>query len=188
MGSCLSAAPIINRIYEIKRPEDIFILSSGHAALALYCTLEQHLGHDAEALLEKHGVHPNRDPEHGIYLSTGSLGQGITVAVGVALASPDKHVYCLLSDGECAEGSVWEALRFIHEKPLNNMTVVVNANGFSALSEVDLDYLKKRLRSFLPQIVFVRSPSEFTGIPGGLAAHYCSLDMAGYQMALEYFS
>lgn len=188
MGSCLSVALIVNRIYELKQPDDVFILSAGHSALALYCVLEHHVGHDAEALFKQHGVHPNRDIEHGIYLSTGSLGQGLTVACGVALASQEKHVYCLLSDGECAEGCVWEALRLIHEQPLENMTVVVNANGYSALSPVDLEYLEKRLKAFLPSIIFVKSPSEFYGLPPGLELHYCQLTDDGYRIAVEAYS
>lgn len=187
MGSCLSAAPIINKIYQLKKPKDVFILSCGHAALALYCILEHHYGHDAEALFKKHGVHPNRDFEHGIYLSTGSLGQGITVACGVAMASPDKHVYCLISDGECAEGSVWESLRFIQERPLYNITVIVNANGFSALDRVDLKYLKKRLKAFLPKIVIVGSPSSFPGVAEGLAAHYKPMTEEGYGLAKKHW-
>lgn len=185
LGSCLSAAPIINRIYELKQPSDVFILSAGHAALALYCVLEDRFRHDAEALFKQHGVHPSRDEEHGIYLSTGSLGQGITVACGVAIASPEKHVYCLLSDGECAEGCVWEAFRLIHERPLHNVTVIINANGFSALSPVDLEYLERRLKTFLPQIVFVRSPSSFAGIPTEVEAHYHVMSDGEYKIAYE---
>ena len=88
IGSCLSSADIIDAIYSVKRPQDKFILSCGHAAVALYCVLEKYLGADAEALLEKHGVHPNRDEL--IDYSTGSLGHGIGAAVGMAMAQPDR--------------------------------------------------------------------------------------------------
>ena len=106
---------IIDEIYKSKNEEDIFILSSGHAALALYVILEKYEGKDAEELFLKHGGHPHRDEENGIYCSTGSLGLGITVAVGRALADKNRKVHVLISDGESAEGSVWEALRFIKE-------------------------------------------------------------------------
>ena len=71
--------------------------------------LEKYQGVNAEELFLKHGGHPHRDEENGIYCSTGSLGLGITVAVGRALANKNRTVYCLISDGEAAEGSVWEA-------------------------------------------------------------------------------
>jgi transketolase len=105
----------------------------------------------------------------------------------VALASPDKHVYCLLSDGECAEGAVWEALRFAADKPLYNLTVVVNANGWSALSSVDIDKLEKRLKAFLPTIVLIRSPSSFPGVAENLAAHYEPLTEEGYKIAKQHW-
>ena len=73
---------------------------------ALYVVLEKYFGIDAEELLEKHGHHPHRDELNKLHCSTGSLGQGITVAVGRAIANPNRDVYCLISDGECAEGSV----------------------------------------------------------------------------------
>jgi transketolase len=116
LGSYLSSLGIIEEIYKKKNPEDIFILSSGHAALALYVVLEKYENKNAEYLLKKHGGHPHRDEENGIYCSTGSLGMGITVAVGRALANPKRKVYVLISDGECAEGSIWEALRFIYDQ------------------------------------------------------------------------
>lgn len=148
IGSCLSVSQILDDIYANKNADDIVILSSGHAGLALYVVLEKYLGHDAEELFDKHGVHPNRDLNNDIYLSTGSLGMGVTVAVGAALASPQKTVYCVLSDGECAEGSVWESLSFIHRNNINNLRIFINANGFSAYDLVDIEHLKNRVSAF----------------------------------------
>src|SRR5258708_9487054 len=115
LGSCLTALPIIVEIYEERKENEPFILSSGHAGLGLYVVLEHFEGHDAEMLFNLHGVHPNRDLEHGIYCSTGSLGQGLPIAVGMALADRNKNVYCLISDGECSEGSIHEAIRIKNE-------------------------------------------------------------------------
>jgi len=170
------------------KKEDIFLLSSGHAGLALYTVLESIYNFDAEALLEQHGVHPNRDPEHKIFCSTGSLGLGLPVAVGAALANPNRQVFCLISDGECAEGSIWEALRFIQEQRIENLNVVVNANGFSALSPVNRGYLEHRLRAFFPGIVIVRTPSAFEGIPAGLEAHYHIMTKEDYETASLQFT
>ena len=89
LGSYLTAVDIIDEIYRIKNPNDIFILSSGHAALALYVVIEKYEGKNAEELFLKHGGHPHRDEKNGIYCSTGSLGLGITITVGRALAKVD---------------------------------------------------------------------------------------------------
>ena len=121
LGSYLSSVDIIDKIFQKKQPEDIFILSSGHASLAMYVCLEKYYGIDAEMLFLKHGGHPHKDEENHIYCSTGSLGLGITVAVGRALANPKRKVYVLISDGECAEGSVWESLKVIYEMNIQNI-------------------------------------------------------------------
>ena len=152
LSSNLNAVNIIDEIFKLKSKDEVFILSSGHAALALYVTLEKHHGLDAVKLFHKHGVHPHRDVENNIHCSTGSLGMGLTVAVGHALADRNKKVWCLVSDGEAAEGSIWESLRFIHEAKLDNLEVFVNINGMTAVDFIDKDYLVKRLQAFLPRI------------------------------------
>jgi len=86
IGSCITAIPILDYIYKNKKDGDIVILSCGHAGIAQYAALEEYEGKDGDELYEKHGVHPNRDVDNGIHVSTGSLGCGITIAVGYALA------------------------------------------------------------------------------------------------------
>ena len=113
IGSCFSCLDIIDNIFKKKRKEDIFILSNGHASYALYCILEKYGLANANDLATRHRGHPNIDHNNGIYCSTGSLGMGLTFAIGKALANRDKKVHCLISDGECAEGSIWESLKFI---------------------------------------------------------------------------
>jgi transketolase len=178
IGSCLTAVGILDEIYCKKKEEDIVILSSGHAGLALYVVLEKYLGHDANQLYIDHGVHPCRDPERGIYLSTGSLGMGITVATGAAIASPEKTIYCVLSDGECAEGSVWESLAFI-DKNLSNVEIYVNANGFSAYDEVCIDSLRKKLAGFCLNtpytVVDTSNLPDWLPLDGSLNDHYKTL-------------
>ena len=184
LGSYLSAADIVDEIYENKNPDDIFILSSGHAALALYAALEKYEGKDAEELFLKHGGHPHRDEENGIYCSTGSLGLGITVAVGRALANKDRKVHVLISDGESAEGSVWEALRFIKESNLSNIEVYVNVNGYAAYDKVDVKYLVDRLKVFLPTInIRYTSVNQYPFLRG-LNAHYHVMSEQDYKSTL----
>jgi len=152
LSSCLSALPILEEIYSKKKDDEVFILSNGHAGLALYVILEEKYGIDPIALLHKHGIHPGKDLENKLYCSTGSLGSGLPIAVGHALADRTKNVYCMISDGECAEGSIWESLRFIHTAKLDNLHVYANINGMSAYEYIDVPYLIERLKAFLPEI------------------------------------
>lgn len=188
VGSCMSCIDIIDHIYQKKRPEDIFILSNGHAAYALYCILEKYNGANADTLAKTHQGHPNIDPGSGIYCSTGSLGQGITIAVGAAIASPHKKVYVTLSDGECAEGSVWESLRYIEEYNLRNIEVHVNANGYACYNSIDVDYLERRLKSFLPSIHVHRTNVGELSFLRGIEAHYIKLNTEMYEKGLTELS
>jgi len=184
LGSYLSAVDIIEEIYNYKKPEDIFILSSGHAALALYVVLEKYEGRNAEELFLKHGGHPHLDEANGIYCSTGSLGLGITVAVGRALARKYRKVHVLISDGESAEGSVWESLRFIYDNHLSNIEVYVNINGYAAYDKVDVKYLEDRLKAFLPTInIRYTSVNQYPFLKG-LNAHYHVMSEEDYKSTL----
>lgn len=147
LGSCLSAVDVIHAIYKTKKNNEKFILSNGHAGIALYVVLEKY-GLLSRSRMNDLSIHPDRDPAIGIDVSSGSLGQGLPIAVGMALADRESDVYCLISDGECAEGSIWEALRIGIEQKLENLKIVVNANGWGAYSSVDLSLLLKRIRGF----------------------------------------
>ncbi len=184
LGSYFSAVEIIDGIYAKMNQDDIFILSSGHAALALYVCLEKYKGKNAEELFLKHGGHPHRDEENSIHCSTGSLGLGITIAIGRALANPNRKVYVLLSDGECAEGSVWEALKTIVEQNITNIEIHVNINGYAAYKTVDVDYLSKRLTAFLPEINLHYTTVEHFSFLKGLNAHYHVMKSGDYEQAL----
>lgn len=167
LGSCFSCLPILARIYE-DHPDDVVILSNGHAGVALYCVLEAAFGFDAEGLLARHGIHPCFDPEHHIYCSTGSLGMGLAVAAGYAMAG--RTVHCVLSDGECAEGMVWEVLRFLAEHADLSITVHVNANGWSAYRRINPIALQSQLEAVAPAVIF--HPTSNCPFPDSLAAHY----------------
>ena len=185
LGSCLSTLPILIEIYEKKKDDDIFILSNGHAGLALYVILEYYCGEDAEELFNKFGVHPKQSKENGIYCSGGSLGQGITVGAGYAIVNPNKTIYILISDGEASEGSIWESLKFFNESNLNNVEVYANLNGYSAINEVDLEYLSKCLTTFYPKINLRYTNVEVFKFLKGLEAHYKVMNEEDYKMALK---
>lgn len=184
LGSYFSSVNIIDEIFKQMNEDDIFILSSGHAALALYVCLEKYHKIDAEELFLKHGGHPHRDEKNRIYCSTGSLGLGITVALGRALANPNRKVCVLISDGECAEGSVWESLKTIHEQKIENIDVHVNVNGYAAYMEVDRKYLSQRLYAFLPKIRIHNTSVEEFSFLRGLNAHYHVMSEQDYQKGI----
>ena len=185
IGSCLSTLPILIEIYEKKDKNDIFILSNGHAGLALYVILEHYCGEDAEELFNQHGVHPKYSIKNQIYYSGGSLGQGITVGAGYAVSNPDKNVYILISDGEASEGSVWEALKFFNESGLKNVKIYANINGYSAINKVNTDYLSDCLKTFYPPINLRYTNVEVFDFLKGIEAHYKVMDKNNYESALK---
>lgn len=183
LSSTLSAVPIIEEIYNKKKDDEVFILSNGHAGLALYVVLEDRYGIDPVMLLHKHGIHPGKDLENKLYCSTGSLGSGLPIAIGHALATPNKKVYVLISDGECAEGSIWESLAFIENAKINNIEVYVNINGLGAYDEVNTGYLMSRLTAFLPRIndnIRLSAPPQWS-FADGLLTHYYVLKPEDYE-------
>ena len=148
-GGSLSATDILVTIYwkvlrhDPKNPSwpdrDRFILSKGHSAPALYAVLakrgyfpDQELRHlrEHESMLQGH---PDATRTPGVEVSSGSLGNGLSIASGVASAlkldGKTSRVYCLLGDGECDEGLVWEAAMFAAHKKLSNLTAIVDRNG-----------------------------------------------------------
>lgn len=148
-GGSLSAADVLATLYfnvmqvdpaDLKNPDrDRFVLSKGHAAPVLYSALARRGYFDAEALksLRKTGAmlqgHPDMKGTPGVEMSTGSLGQGLSAAVGMALAKKvDKspaRVYALLGDGEINEGIIWEATMAAAHYNLDNLCAVLDYNG-----------------------------------------------------------
>lgn len=187
LGSYLSCIDIIATIYnDYMQNDDIFILSNGHAALAQYVIIENKYGINAEMLFSKHGGHPHLDESNFIYCSTGSLGMGLSVAVGRALANPKRTVHVTVSDGECAEGVVWESLRFIQEKNISNIKVYIIHNGYGAYDPIDGKLLSKRIDGFNNGNLFmINVTSEEFPFLKGLNAHYHIMNEHDYQLALE---
>ena len=149
-GGSLSCIDILTALYfggvmkhDPSNPDmperDRFVLAKGHAAPALYATLA-HAGYFPRAelaTLRKLGTrlqgHPDCNLVPGVEVSTGSLGQGLSVACGMAaglkLANSDASVFTVLGDGECQEGQVWEAAMFAAAKNLDNLTAIIDRNG-----------------------------------------------------------
>lgn len=172
LGSCLTSVAAIDNCYRSMKEGDKFVLSNGHAFLALAVVLEKYRGENAEELVKKHGTHPNRDLAHGIFASTGSLGMGVSLATGIAIANMDRMCYLLTSDGECSEGVVWESLKIAGDMRLENLRITVVANGYSALSRVDVDLLDSRLQLFYPSLVVKTDMFKYPSFLQGLDGHY----------------
>ena len=147
LGSCLSAVDGIMAVYAVKKKNEKFVLSNGHAGVALYAVLGNY-SYDFH-------VHPDRNSKQGIDVSTGSLGMGLPIAVGLALANRKKNVYVMVSDGEMSEGSMLEALRVAFEQRLSNLKIILNANGWSAYDKVNLSVLLKRIKAFCSQVIII---------------------------------
>lgn len=145
-GGCLSCVDILTAVYfSVLRPGDRFILSKGHAGSALYATLARAGILDrAELDTLNAGGLLGEEPHHGIpgvEANTGSLGHGLGIACGMALAmqrdGSTARLYVLLGDGECWEGSVWEAAMFAAHHQLN-VTAIVDRNRLAIGGETEL--------------------------------------------------
>lgn len=171
-GGSLSATDIFTYLYfkemnvDPKNPQmenrDRFVLSKGHTCPGLYATLAQKGFFEWDELTKLRHVgamlqgHPDMKGTPGIDMSSGSLGQGISAACGMAksakMDNKDYTVYTLLGDGECQEGQVWEAAMFAGFNKLDNLVVIVDQNGLQidgAVCEVcDIEPLDKKFESF----------------------------------------
>ena len=166
IGSCFSVVDILNILYAKildvdpaypKKPDrDFLIMSKGHAAAALYSILAYYNFISIRELAEycKNG---SRLAGHitthvpGVELSTGALGHGLSVGCGIALAT-HKKVYVILSDGECDEGSIWEAALFAPHHNLKNLTIIIDYNKIQSFgltnAVLNLEPFANKWRSF----------------------------------------
>ena len=171
-GGSLSAADMITYLYfkelnvdpkNLADPDrDRFVLSKGHCCPALYAALalKGYFSTDEIKVLRHIGAmlqgHPNMKDTPGIDMSSGSLGQGVSAACGMALAgkldNKDYRVYAMLGDGECEEGQVWEAAMFASHMKLDNLCLIVDFNGLQIDGNVNdvagLEPLDKKFEGF----------------------------------------
>jgi len=183
VGSNLSVIPILYDLYKKLKENDVVILSKGHAAIAMYATLLlKGIATQEEIDANWCGHITTKIP--GIIWATGSLGHGLPIAIGMAIASPEKNIYVILSDGELDEGSTMEAIKYIDQNPLlPNLKVLVDDNGFSAT--------KKTMPSHFEEweiYKVYRSTKGCKFLPAsmrGLISHYKKLTEEAYKYALE---
>jgi len=158
IGSCLSVADLLAVVQSlVQENNDELIFSKGHAAAAMYASLANY-NLISEDLLDEFGSngseligHVNHAVE-GISFSTGSLGHGLPLGIGIAIASKQKHVFVVISDGELNEGTTWESLAIASQLKLSNLTLIIDANGIQSFGEtneiLNLEPLVDKLSSF----------------------------------------
>lgn len=192
-GGSLSAADVFTYLYfqemnidpeDPKNPDrDRFVLSKGHTAPGLYSTLANRGYFPVEDLktLRHIGSHLQGHPciahTPGIDMSSGSLGQGISAAVGMALAAKmqkkDYRVYTLLGDGEIQEGQVWEAAMFAGHRKLDNLVVIVDNNGLQIdgnIEDVCSPYpIDKKFEAFNFNIINVEDGNDMEQLADAFA-------------------
>ncbi|TLM65357.1 MAG: transketolase, partial [Actinobacteria bacterium] len=147
-----------------------FVLSKGHAAPVLYSALAEagYFGRDHLATLRKLGSilqgHPDSKKTPGVEVSTGSLGQGLSIANGLALGlrlagNTTSRVFCLLGDGECQEGQVWEAAMFAPHHDVTNLVAIVDHNGLqidgACCDVMHLGEIEEKFRAFGWRVIVV---------------------------------
>ena len=184
-GGSLSAADLFTYLYfeemniDPKEPKkadrDRFVLSKGHTAPGLYAALANRGYFPVEDLKTLRHIgsylqgHPDMKHIPGVDMSSGSLGQGISAAVGMALAgkmdNADYRVYTLLGDGEIQEGQVWEASMFAGHRKLDNLVVIVDNNGLQSdgkIEDVCSPYpIDKKFEAFNFHVINVEDGNDF---------------------------
>ncbi len=206
-GGSLSAADIFTYLYfeemniDPKNPKkedrDRFVLSKGHTAPGLYSALANRGYFPVEDLLTLRHTgsylqgHPDMKHIPGVDMSSGSLGQGLSAAVGMALAGKmkkeDYRVYCLCGDGEIEEGQIWEAAMFAGHRKLDNLCVIVDNNNLQidgSLDEVCSPYpIDKKFEAFNFHVINIngndfdeiekafKEARETKGMPTAIVAH-----------------
>jgi transketolase len=226
IGGNLSALDAMLHLHgHVMRQHDLFVLSKGHSAGALYVSLWA-VGHITDEELKTFHAdgtrlagHPVARWHEQIAYATGSLGHGLSLAAGAALGKRLRGdpgtVYCLLSDGECEEGSTWEAVLFMRHNNLANLVVLIDANGLQGFGSTDeiasLEPLASKFRGFGLQVeeinghvpaaldaVLTRRDGEplvivlrtvkgqgVSFMEGKMEWHYLPLNAAQYELAMR---
>jgi transketolase len=187
IGAGLSCLDILIYLFFVKMGKnDKFILSKGHAAAALYTVLAKS-GRIPESMLDsyyKDGTYlaahpPCSNKIESISFGTGSLGHGLSLAAGMALSSrytgKKMQVYCVLSEGDCNEGSTWEAALFAAHHKLTNLTVIIDNNGLQGFGKSDevmnLEPLLDKWKAFNFETIVAKNGNDF----GSLAKTFKAL-------------
>lgn len=183
VASAMSCVNVLCDIYN-NYPDEIIILSKGHGALAQYVILNE-LGKLSDEKLDSYykdgglSGHATLNPQDGIYASTGSLGHGLGIGIGYAIAQPKRKVVVIMGDGELDEGSTMEGLRILKKLELDNILTVVDVNdwqGFGEASEINF---------IMPRYYYSVKGEGFGDTENTLESHYTYVTDEVYKNWME---
>lgn len=141
IASAMTVSGVLCKVY-LQSPNSIIILSKGHGALAQYVILNE-LGKLPTKVLNSYykdgglSGHATLNKKYGIHASTGSLGHGLAIGIGYAIANPRKKIIVVLGDGECEEGSTLESFQIIKRLQIHNIIPIIDVNGWKGFESVD---------------------------------------------------
>jgi transketolase len=143
-GSFSEIEILVSLYYDVLKKEDKFILSKGHTCNPYYILLKE------KGYNPKLSEHPDIDEENGIWCTTGSLGHGLPIGIGMAFARKIQNkrgnIYVLIGDGECQEGTIWESMNLASRYKLDNLNIIVDYNELQAINFVE-DVLPTNLKN-----------------------------------------
>jgi len=192
IGSALSCVETLVDIYWNRtNPGDTIVFSKGSGVAALYSILAikgLFPCEDVPYYLENYPLPSKEVP--GVTVSVGSLGHGLPIAVGIALADRSKDVYCLISDGEINEGTTWESILFARHHRLRNLHVIVDRNWFQACGPteeiIQISDVFWRLQGIFPiEVVYTPKGKGIDFMEGNNDWHYKNLTKEELELALK---
>ena len=191
IGSALSAVDIVERVYKTKKKRDVFVFAKASGVAALYAVLAKRgiIPEDKVVYYLKHYPLPSREVP-GVIHSVGSLGHGLPVAVGLALADRTRKVYCLISDAEIQEGTTWESILFARQHKLRNLKIIVDKNKLQACGStkdiLDIDKALELLEELFPiEVVKTIKGKGVSFIENDYTWHYRNLTPKLLKQALK---
>lgn len=186
IGSALSCVDILVDLYwRVLKKGDVFLFSKASGAAALYCVLAEkgYFPKSKVAYYLKHYPLASREVP-GVIHSVGSLGHGLPVACGLALADRKRKVYCLISDAEMQEGTFWESLLFKWQHNLRNLKIIVDANGLQACGWVDDILTIPIIEDEDIKVVRTTKGKGVSFLENEVGSHYLNLNKETYAQAV----
>lgn len=193
IGSALSCIDIVLDVYDKLKPSDLFIFAKASGVAALYTTLALKGYFPVEKVSEYLKEYPLANKAvPGVLHSVGSVGMGLSVAVGLAYANRNIKVYCLISDGQLNEGVTYEACLFSKQHNLTNLCVICDNNSLQACGKTDdilnldtaIDFYNKTFPHF-ENIITIKG-GNIPFLANKVSSHYCNLSEEQLKEALKW--
>lgn len=167
LGGCFSIIEILVYLYKFKlKKTDKFILSKSHSSFPLCILLTE------KGMKPKLTTHLEIDEKNGIFCTTGSLGHGLPISTGMAIArkkmKKNGNIFVLISDGECQEGTTWESFLIASKHQLDNLIIIIDYNKIQALQKINevlpLDNLEEKIKAFRLNCINIKNGNNILDI------------------------